>query len=57
MAKADSVHSTPPTNTSAIDHPMMFPPVDSSPWPPSPASSVLAPLPLLLRWTRASLRR
>src|ERR1700682_3479220 len=28
MAKADSVHSTPPTNTSAIDHPMMFPPRD-----------------------------
>jgi hypothetical protein len=28
MAKADSVLSTPPTNTSAIDHPMMFPPVD-----------------------------
>jgi hypothetical protein len=28
MAKADSVLSTPPTNTSATDHPMMFPPVD-----------------------------
>jgi hypothetical protein len=28
MAKADSVLSTPPTNTSAIDHPMMFPPRD-----------------------------
>jgi hypothetical protein len=28
MAKADSVYSTPPTNTSAIDHPMMFPPRD-----------------------------
>jgi hypothetical protein len=27
MAKADSVHSTPPTNTSAIGHPM-FPPHD-----------------------------
>jgi hypothetical protein len=28
MTQADSVLSTPPTNTSAIDHPMMFPPVD-----------------------------
>jgi hypothetical protein len=28
MTQADSVHSTPPTNTSAIDHPIMFPPVD-----------------------------
>jgi hypothetical protein len=28
MAKADSVLSTPPTNTSALDHPMMFPPRD-----------------------------
>ena len=28
MPKADSVLSTPPTNTSAIDHPMMFPPRD-----------------------------
>jgi hypothetical protein len=28
MAKADRVLSTPPTNTSAIDHPMMFPPRD-----------------------------
>jgi hypothetical protein len=28
MTQADSVHSTPPTNTSAIDHPMMFPPRD-----------------------------
>ena len=28
MTEAESVHSTPPTNTSAIDHPMMFPPVD-----------------------------
>ena len=28
MAQADSVLSTPPTNTSAIDHPMMFPPRD-----------------------------
>src|SRR5450631_4627879 len=28
MAKADSVLSTPPTNTSAIDHPIMFPPRD-----------------------------
>jgi hypothetical protein len=28
MAKADSVYSTPPTNTSAIDRPMMFPPRD-----------------------------
>jgi hypothetical protein len=28
MAKADSVHSTPRTNTSATDHPMMFPPAD-----------------------------
>jgi hypothetical protein len=28
MSKADSVLSTPPTNTSAIDHPMMFPPRD-----------------------------
>jgi hypothetical protein len=30
MAKATRVYSTPPTNTSAIDHPMMFPPRDSS---------------------------
>jgi hypothetical protein len=28
MAKATRVFSTPPTNTSAIDHPMMFPPCD-----------------------------
>jgi hypothetical protein len=28
MAKADSVYITPPTNTSAIDHPIMFPPRD-----------------------------
>jgi len=28
MAKADCVLSTPPTNTSAIDHSMMFPPRD-----------------------------
>jgi hypothetical protein len=28
MAKADSVYITPPTNTSATDHPMMFPPRD-----------------------------
>jgi hypothetical protein len=28
MAKADSVYITPPTNTSAIDHPMMSPPSD-----------------------------
>jgi hypothetical protein len=28
MAKADSVLSTPPTTTSALDHPMMFPPRD-----------------------------
>ncbi len=28
MTQADRVLSTPPTNTSAIDHPMMFPPVD-----------------------------
>jgi hypothetical protein len=28
MTQAESVHSTPPTNTSAIDHPIMFPPVD-----------------------------
>jgi hypothetical protein len=28
MAKADSVYITPPTNTSAIDHPTMFPPRD-----------------------------
>jgi hypothetical protein len=28
MAKAESVYITPPTNTSAIDHPMMFPPRD-----------------------------
>jgi hypothetical protein len=28
MTRADSVLSTPPTNTSAIDHPMMFPPRD-----------------------------
>ena len=28
MAQADSVLSTPPTNTSAIDNPMMFPPRD-----------------------------
>ncbi len=26
MAKATCVYSTPPTNTSAIDHPIMFPP-------------------------------
>src|ERR1700716_441813 len=28
MAQADRVLSTPPTNTSAIDRPMMFPPRD-----------------------------
>jgi hypothetical protein len=28
MAQATRVLSTPPTNTSAIDHPMMFPPID-----------------------------
>ena len=28
MAKATCVYITPPTNKSAIDHPMMFPPVD-----------------------------
>jgi len=28
MTQADRVYSTPPTNTSAIDHPMMFPPRD-----------------------------
>ena len=28
MVQADSVLSTPPTNTSAIDHPIMFPPRD-----------------------------
>jgi hypothetical protein len=28
MTQADRVYITPPTNTSAIDHPMMFPPVD-----------------------------
>jgi hypothetical protein len=28
MTQADSVLSTPPTNTSALDHPMMFPPRD-----------------------------
>jgi hypothetical protein len=28
MIQADSVLSTPPTNTSAIDHPIMFPPRD-----------------------------
>jgi hypothetical protein len=28
MAKATCVYITPPTNTSAIDHPMMFPPRD-----------------------------
>jgi hypothetical protein len=28
MIQATCVYSTPPTNTSAIDHPMMFPPVD-----------------------------
>ena len=28
MTRADCVLSTPPTNTSAIDHPMMFPPRD-----------------------------
>lgn len=28
MAKATCVPSTPPTNMSAIDHPMMFPPRD-----------------------------
>jgi hypothetical protein len=30
MAQADSVYITPPTNTSAIDHPMMFPPREDS---------------------------
>jgi hypothetical protein len=28
MTQANSVYITPPTNTSAIDHPMMFPPRD-----------------------------
>jgi hypothetical protein len=28
MTQADRVYITPPTNTSAIDHPMMFPPRD-----------------------------
>jgi hypothetical protein len=28
MTQADSVLSTPPTNTSALDHPIMFPPRD-----------------------------
>ena len=28
MTQADSVYITPPTNTSAIDHPIMFPPRD-----------------------------
>jgi hypothetical protein len=28
MTRATRVYSTPPTNTSAIDHPMMFPPRD-----------------------------
>jgi hypothetical protein len=28
MIQADSVYITPPTNTSAIDHPMVFPPRD-----------------------------
>ncbi len=28
MAKATRVYITPPTNTSAIDHPTMFPPRD-----------------------------
>jgi hypothetical protein len=28
MARADSVYITPRTNTSAIDHPLMFPPRD-----------------------------
>ncbi len=28
MTQADRVYNTPPTNTSAIDHPMMFPPRD-----------------------------
>ena len=31
MAKATRVYITPPTNTSAIDHPMMFPPRDPTP--------------------------
>jgi hypothetical protein len=30
MTQATRVYSTPPTNTSAIDHPKMFPPRDSS---------------------------
>jgi hypothetical protein len=30
MTQADCVLSTPPTNTSALDHPMMFPPRDPS---------------------------
>jgi len=30
MTQATRVYITPPTNTSAIDHPMMFPPVDPS---------------------------
>jgi hypothetical protein len=61
MTKADSVYITPPTNTSATDHPRcsrhVIPPgAVSSPWPRSRASSVPAPLPLLPRWTRASPR-
>jgi hypothetical protein len=31
MTQADRVYITPPTNTSAIDHPMMFPPRDPTP--------------------------
>jgi hypothetical protein len=30
MAQANSVYITPPTNTSAIDHTMMFPPREDS---------------------------
>jgi hypothetical protein len=30
MTQADRVHSTPPTNTSALDHPMMLPPRDAT---------------------------
>jgi hypothetical protein len=30
MAQAHSVYITPPTNTSAIDHPKMFPPREDS---------------------------
>ena len=60
MTQADRVYITPPTNTSAIDHPMMFPPVDPARrrfLTVAAVASVVsaAPLPLPLRWTRASL--